>query len=69
MTTKITVDAHAGWPVLVTLIDLSEGGTGIGQTETTVAPHTTQDFYITSLRMIRCLELPHDVAVSETSKT
>lgn len=32
MTTKVTVDAHAGWPVRVTAIDATAGeGPGAGQ--------------------------------------
>lgn len=55
MTTKVTVDAHAGWPVHVTLIDKLEEGQPV-ETECTVAPHTTQDFYIHSTREMRVRE-------------
>ena len=41
MTTKVTVDAHAGWPVRVTRI--SPDG---GHTEVLVEPKTVQDFYV-----------------------
>lgn len=41
MTTKVTVDAHAGWPVRVTRI--SPAG---GHTEVLVDANTTQDFYV-----------------------
>lgn len=40
MTTKVTVDAHAGWPVKVDRL-------GKTTTETTIVPpNTVQDFYI-----------------------
>lgn len=40
MTTKVTVDAHAGWPVKVIFLDqVSEK-----ETMTIVKPYTTQDF-------------------------
>lgn len=47
MTTKVTVDAHAGWPVLVTI---KRGETGYAKSvETeTVEPNTQRDFYIHS---------------------
>ena len=40
MTTKVTVDAHAGWPVRVTSIMAG------GQTVRTVEPNTVQDFFV-----------------------
>jgi hypothetical protein len=47
MTTKVTVDAHAGWPVEVKTIN---GEPGQPQTESVavVDPNTTRDFYIHS---------------------
>lgn len=56
MTTKITVDAHAGWPVKVTVLDRTSDGT---QTENivTVPPHTVQDFYVHSHRDLRIQEV------------
>jgi hypothetical protein len=58
MTTTVTVDAHAGWPVKVDAIDSYEG-----RSETTelavVAPHTVQHFYATSTRQIVVTELPN----------
>ena len=61
MTTKVTVDAHAGWPVKVTTISISMDGTPIpeGQRETIVAPHTTQDFYVHSTMEIHVKEMPN----------
>ena len=44
MTTRVTVDAHAGWPVKVIRID-DKTGNWIGEPEI-VAPHTTKDFYV-----------------------
>lgn len=51
MTTKVEVDAHAGWPVKVTLID--NGGTDKEQlTEIIVAPNTVGTFYVWSGRSL-----------------
>jgi hypothetical protein len=41
MTTKVTVDAHAGWPVLVS--GIAPGGT---HPDTIVDPNTVQEFYV-----------------------
>lgn len=47
MTTKVTVDAHAGWPVQVISQQLGQDGKPAGEPrETIVPPHTTQDFYV-----------------------
>ena len=57
MTTKVTVDAHAGWPVKVEAIDTLNGkteATDIG----TVPPHEKRDFYATSTRQIVVTEMP-----------
>jgi hypothetical protein len=64
MTTRVTVDAHAGWPVKVTTVDLdSEGNPAAdGERETTVPPHTTQDFYVHSHRELRVKEMPNTPA-------
>ena len=62
MTTKITVDAHAGWPVRVTAIDV-QAGEGPGTKETvlgTVAPNEKGDFYATSTRKLLVEEMPRD---------
>lgn len=58
MTTKVTVDAHAGWPVKVTTVDLDSDGKPTGQHETTVPPHAVQDFYVHSHRELHVKELP-----------
>ena len=63
MTTRVTVDAHAGWPVEVSVIDWTQSE-GIGDlvpastTKTVVPPHTTQDFYVHSARTLTVKELP-----------
>jgi hypothetical protein len=44
MTTTVTVDTHAGWPVKVVRID-DKTGNWIGEAEI-VAPHTKKDFYV-----------------------
>lgn len=55
MTTKITIDAHAGWPVEVYALDSFAGSV----TETlldTVPPGAVRDFYATGNREIRAVE-------------
>lgn len=51
MTTKVTVDAHAGWPVEVTQLQ-GEPNAVRTWVVTTVPPRTTQDFYIHSGNVI-----------------
>lgn len=46
MTTKVTVDAHAGWDVQVEVINVSAQGE-VTSIEV-VSKHTTKDFYIHS---------------------
>lgn len=63
MTTKVTVDAHAGWPVKVTMIYLDGEGKPVSEQlvpPVTVAPHTTQDFIVHSTMMIEVREMPFD---------
>ncbi len=58
MTTKITVDAHAGWPVVVTAVDRYNGSVKesvLGLVE----PGRMQDFHITSTRDIVVQECTH----------
>ena len=47
MTTKVTIDAHAGWPVEVVTISGEPGYPKSAQI-TVVEPNTEQDFYIHS---------------------
>lgn len=57
MTTKVTVDAHAGWPVKVETINPKTGevdGVHI------VPPKTTADFFIYDTRDIRVHEVQPD---------
>lgn len=58
MTTKVTVDAHAGWPVEVTQIALGEDGEPKAEDKQVVAPNTKQDFHVHSHRELRIKELP-----------
>lgn len=62
MTTKVTVYAHAGWPVEVTFLDNSNGHEFMQNGKVVVAPYTTQDFYIYDTRMIAIRELPNDAS-------
>lgn len=58
MTTKVTVDAHAGWPVLVTLKHGGEKSVKAVTTQT-VEPNEKRDFYIHSgLQIIGVEEQP-----------
>ena len=47
MTTKITVDAHAGWPVSVKSIDPATGTPNFGP-NAVVPPYKLMDFYVHS---------------------
>ena len=58
MTTKVTVDAHAGWPVAVTTIDLQVDGTWRENPAQVVAPNTVSEFYVHSHRELRVREMP-----------
>lgn len=52
MTTKVTVDAHAGWPVDVVINDI-----GLAPSIERVEPHTTKDFYVFDCRSISVIEV------------
>jgi hypothetical protein len=56
MTTKVIVDAHAGWPVRVILKD-TYGDRDTVETTETVEPGTERTFYATSSRVIVVEEL------------
>lgn len=59
MTTKVTVDAHAGWPVKVKTTNLNNNGDIINTGETIVPAYTTQDFFIhTHMRIASVEEMP-----------
>jgi hypothetical protein len=53
MTTKITVDAHAGWPVSVIRYDM-----GTFRSEEIVKPHTTSDFFVWDGSVLHIEERP-----------
>lgn len=56
MTTKVTVDAHAGWPVEVYALDSFKGS--VKETLlTTVQPGTVEFFHSTESREIRAVEI------------
>ena len=59
MTTKVTVDAHAGWPVEVTTSDKGVDGVMSESGKTVVPPNTKQDFYVHSHRELHIKELPN----------
>ena len=58
MTTTITVDAHAGWPVDVTSID-TQNGSESRSTER-VPPHEKRTVYVHSGRELLIREVPRD---------
>ncbi len=58
MTTKVTVDAHAGWPVEVTRVQLDAEGKPAGESVYVVPPNTIRDFYVHSHLELRVKELP-----------
>ncbi len=60
MTTKVTVDAHAGWPVQVEIRRGEQGTPDVFESET-VAPNTVRDFYIHSgMSIVGIKELPRE---------
>lgn len=58
MTTKVTIDAHAGWPVKVIQVQLGADGAPSAVVEVTVAPHTTQEFYVHQHLELHVSEMP-----------
>lgn len=58
MTTKVTVDAHAGWPVDVTKVQLNSDGSVASETTETVPPNTVVDFYVHSHMELHVKEMP-----------
>ena len=58
MTTKVTVDAHAGWPVRVAKVQLNADGTRAAVSSETVPANTKQDFYVHSHLELEIKELP-----------
>lgn len=61
MTTKVTVDAHAGWPVKVTSVQLGNDGVVKNRSTTTVPANTSQDFYVHSHMKIEVEEGEREV--------
>jgi len=64
MTTAVTVDAHAGWPVRVTLIDQSPDGMTQSESVQIVAANTKQTFHVWNGRDIKV----HELQPGETSE-
>lgn len=60
MTTKVTVDAHAGWPVNVKNVDKDAEGNWWETDSQTVPPNTVQDFYVHSHRRLIIEESERD---------
>ena len=59
MTTKVTVDAHAGWPVKVEAIDTYNGESKTSELGI-VPPYENRDFYVTNTRQIVVTEMPKE---------
>lgn len=58
MTTRVTVDAHAGWPVLVVK---QHGPVGAIREEVIVPAYEIREFYIHSgMKIINIEELPKE---------
>lgn len=64
MTTKVEVDAHAGWPVKVTKI-IAGGTDNERLEETIVAPNTVGTFYVWDGAALAIREMPRDEQVSK----
>lgn len=63
MTTKVTVDAHAGWPVKVEAIDQYPGDAEPVTRELgIVQPGEVRDFHVFDARKIVITELKKDAA-------
>lgn len=58
MTTKVTIDAHAGWPVRVEIIDQYPGDKEPSIRVEVVPALTERVFYIHSNRHLRVTEMP-----------
>lgn len=65
MTTKVTVDAHAGWPVKVTSIAYDSTGE-TSRSDSVVPAHTHADFYIHSNMRIAVEEMPREGPTKQT---
>lgn len=60
MTTRVTVDAHAGWPVQVEIIDQYPGQAEPRITTEIVPALEKRDFYVHSSRALTVRELKKD---------
>lgn len=58
MTTRVIVDAHAGWPVGVQTVDKQEDGEWKVTGEISVPANTEQTFYVTNSRRLIIEEGP-----------
>ena len=58
MTTSVTIDAHAGWPVKVSAISIDGEGKEVTRYETTVPAHGKQVFAVHSHMELHIKEMP-----------
>ena len=56
MTTKVTVDAHAGWDVKIVSAELDSEGLVLVEVTNIVPKNTLQDFYIHSHKRLVSVE-------------
>ncbi len=63
MTTKVTVDAHAGWPVKVTRI-----GPNAEREDVIVDPNTVQDFFVWDGQDLHIHEVQSKAKAKESSE-
>lgn len=61
MTTKITVDAHAGWPVEVTATEVVADGTRTLEWVQIVPAGTIRDFHIYDVRELTFREVKKEI--------
>lgn len=57
MTTKVTVDAHAGWPVSVVAQDTMSDGSVYHNPLGIVPPNEVRDFYVFDTRQLIITEM------------
>ena len=64
MTTKVTVDAHVGWPVQVEAIDQYSATEPVTSVLGVVQPNEVREFVVFDTRRLVITELPRPVAVA-----
>lgn len=58
MTTKVTIDAHAGWDISYTTVNIDSAGVELSRVTGVVTKYTTKDIYIHSnMKLVEIVEL------------